>query len=74
LKKINEESLVGKHEGNWALCRLRCRENGNIKIELQEIGLGDVVRINLAQDREKLWVAVNTAITFGFHKIQVVLD
>jgi hypothetical protein len=35
-----------------------------LKIELQEIGLGKVVRINLALDREKLRAAVNTSMNF----------
>lgn len=55
---------MGKHEGRRALCRLRGKENGNIKIELQVIGLGNVVRINLAQDKEKLRAAVKTAMNF----------
>lgn len=55
---------MGKFEGRRVLCRLRCRGNGNIKIELQEIGLGDAVRINLVQDREKMRAAVNTAMNF----------
>jgi len=58
------EVLVGKYEERRALCRLRCRGNGNIKIELQEIGLGNAVRISVAQDREKMRAAVNTVMNF----------
>jgi hypothetical protein len=55
-----------KHEGKRALCRIKCLQNGNIKIELQEIGLGKVVRISLDQDREKLRAVVNTVMNFRF--------
>jgi len=55
---------VRKREGRRSFCRLRCRQNCNIKIELQEIGLGNVVRINLAQEMQKLRAAVNTAMNF----------
>jgi len=58
------EILVGKYEGRRALCKLRCRGNCNIKIERQEIGLGNTLRINLAQDTEKIRAVVNTTMSF----------
>jgi hypothetical protein len=61
---------VRKYEERRAVCR----QNGNIKIELQEIVLGNDIRNNLARDRHKLRAAVNTTMTFGFYKIQAVLD
>jgi hypothetical protein len=55
---------VGKYQGQRSLFILRCRQNGNIKIEFLEIGLRKVVRINLAQEREKLRAAVNAVMNF----------
>lgn len=49
---------MGKYEAQRSLFIPRCRENGNIKIEFLEIGLRKLVRINLAQDKEKLRAAV----------------
>jgi hypothetical protein len=44
-------SLVGRLEGRRPLGRLRRRWEDNIKIELREIGFGDVDWIHLARDR-----------------------
>ena len=55
---------MGKYQGQRSLFILRCRQNGNIKIEFLEIGLRKVVRINLAQEREKLRAAVNAVMNF----------
>jgi hypothetical protein len=49
--------LVGKPEGKRQLGRLRRRWVNNIKIDLREIGWGDMDWLNLAQDRNK-WKAV----------------
>jgi hypothetical protein len=40
--------LVGKPEGRRPLGRPRCRWEDNIKMDLREIGFGDVDWINLA--------------------------
>jgi hypothetical protein len=44
--------LVGKPEGRRPLGRPRHRWEDNIKMDLREIGFGDVDWINLAQDRD----------------------
>jgi hypothetical protein len=53
--------LVGKPEGKRPLERPRRRWEDNIKIDLQEVGCGDVDWIELAQDRER-WRALVTAV------------
>jgi hypothetical protein len=40
-----------------------------IRIDLGEIGWGDVDWIGLAQDRDRWRARVNSVINFGFHKI-----
>jgi hypothetical protein len=42
--------LVGRPGGRRPLGRPRCRWEDNIKVDLREIGLGDVDWIHLAQD------------------------
>jgi hypothetical protein len=51
--------LVGKPEGKRPLGRRRCRWEGNIKIDLQEVGCGAMDWIELAQDRDRWWALVN---------------
>ena len=51
--------LVGKPEGKRPLGRPRRKWEDNIKMDLQEVGCGDVDWIELAQDRERRWVLVN---------------
>jgi hypothetical protein len=43
--------LVGKPEGKRSLGRTRRRWEGNIKMDLQEVGCGVMERIEMAQDR-----------------------
>jgi len=45
--------LVGKSEGKRPLGRPGRRWEGNIKIDLQEMGCGDMDWIDLAQDRDR---------------------
>jgi hypothetical protein len=52
--------LVGKPEGKIPLGRPRRRWVDNIKIDLREIGLDGVDRIELAQDRDQWRALVNT--------------
>jgi hypothetical protein len=52
--------LVGRPEGRRPLRRPRRRWEDNIKMDLMEIGFGDVDWINLAQDRDRWRVLVNT--------------
>jgi hypothetical protein len=54
--------LVGKLEGKRPLGRPRLRGEGNIKIDLQEVGCGGMDWIDLAQDRER-WRPLVTVVT-----------
>ena len=53
--------LVGKPEGKRPLGRPRRRLEDNIKMELQEVGLGYEDWIRLAQDRDR-WRALVSAV------------
>jgi hypothetical protein len=52
--------LVGRLEGRRSLGRPRRRWEDNIKMDLVEIGFGDVDWIDLAQDRDRWRALVNT--------------
>jgi hypothetical protein len=54
--------LVGKAEGKRPLGRPRCRWVDNIKMDLLEIGWGDMDWIGLADDRDKWRTAVNSVL------------
>ena len=49
--------MVGNPEGKRPLGRPRRRWEDNIKIDLQEVGYGDVEWIELAHDRDR-WQAL----------------
>jgi hypothetical protein len=51
--------LVGRREGRRPLGRPRRRWEDNIKIDLREIGFGDVDWIHWAQDRDRWWALVS---------------
>jgi len=53
--------LVGKPEGKRPLGRRRHRWVDNNKMDLQEVGCGDMDWIELAQDRDR-WRAFVTAV------------
>ena len=53
--------LVGKPDGKKPLGRPRRRWEGNIKMDLQEVGCGGMDWIELAQDRDR-WRALVTAV------------
>jgi hypothetical protein len=46
-------ALMGKPEGRRPLGRPRPRWEGNIKMDLREVGWGGMDWINLAQDRDR---------------------
>jgi hypothetical protein len=59
--KVNAYAiLVGKPEGKRELGRPRRRWVDNIKMDLREIGWGDMAWIYLAQDRDWWRALVNT--------------
>jgi hypothetical protein len=53
--------LVGKTQGRRPLGRPRCRWEDNIKMDLGEIGSGNVDWIHWAEDRDRWRALVNTA-------------
>jgi hypothetical protein len=57
--------LVGKPERRRPLGRPRLRWEDNIKMDLGDIGFGDVDLIRLAQDRDRWRALVNTVIEHG---------
>ena len=52
---------MGKPEGMWPFGRPRLRWEGNIKMDLQEMGCGGMKWIDLAQDRDR-WQALVTTV------------
>jgi hypothetical protein len=52
--------LVWRPEGRRPLRRPRRRWEDNIKMDLREIGFGDVDWIHWAQDRKRWWALMNT--------------
>jgi hypothetical protein len=53
--------LVGKPDGKRPLGKSRHRWEDDMKVDLQEVGLGGIDWTDLAQDREK-WRAVVNAV------------
>jgi hypothetical protein len=59
-----QECLVGKLKGKGPPGRPRRRWMDNIKMDLTEIGWGDMDWVDLAQDRDQWRALVNTAMNF----------
>ena len=53
--------LVGKPEGNSPLVKSRHRWEGNVRMNLQDVGCGVVDWVELAQDRDR-WPALVTVV------------
>jgi hypothetical protein len=56
------KTLVGKPEGKGQNRRPRCRWDGNIKVNLKEIGWEGVDSINLVDDKDQWLAVLNTVI------------
>jgi hypothetical protein len=56
--------LVGKPEGQRPLERPSYRWEDNIRMDLQEVGCGDMDLIGLAQDRGRWRALVNAVMNF----------
>jgi hypothetical protein len=57
--------LVGKPEGKRPLGRPRLRWEDNIKMDLQEVGVGCGDWIERAQDRDRWRALLSTVMNFG---------
>jgi hypothetical protein len=57
---------VGRPEGKRPLGRLRQRWEGNIKMDLQDVGWGVMDWIDMGQDRGMWWAYVNVAMNIHF--------
>ena len=59
-----QKILVGKPEGKRPLGRPRRRWDGNIKMDLQEVGRDCGDWMGLAQDRDRWWAFVSMVMNF----------
>ena len=62
--------LVGKPEVKSSIRRPRRRWEGNIKMDLEEVGRGVVEWIDLGQVRDRWRALVIAVMMFGFHKMR----
>ena len=58
--------FVGKPKRMRPLGSLRCRWDGNVRIDLQEIEWEGIEWIDVDQDRGSLWAAMNTVMKIRF--------
>jgi hypothetical protein len=61
VRSLYRTGSLGKPEGKRTLGRPRRRREDGIRMDLREIGLGDVDWIRLAEDRDR-WRAVVSAV------------
>jgi hypothetical protein len=61
-KRNGYRLLVGKPEGKRSLGRPRCRWVDNIRMDVGEVGWGDVDWIGLVQDRNRCRALVNSVL------------
>jgi hypothetical protein len=61
-KRFTYRLLAGKPEGKRPLGRSRCRWVDNIKLDLGDVGWGDVDWIGLAKDRNRWRALVNSVL------------
>jgi hypothetical protein len=67
--EVPTRGVVGKTKGKRSLGRPRRRWVNNTRMDLREVGWGDVDWIGLAQDRNRWRDLVNVVINFRFHKM-----
>jgi hypothetical protein len=60
--------LDGRPKGKRPLGRPRYRWEGNIKMDLREIGINEANWIWLDQNRVQWWASVSMVMNLGFHK------
>jgi hypothetical protein len=56
--------LIGKYEATRPLGRFKCRQEGNIKMNIEEIGFENVDYIQLVQHRVQWQALVNMVMNF----------
>jgi len=63
-KRGSDRVLVGKPEGKGSIGRPRNRWEDNIKMDLKEVGCGDMDWIELAHNRDRWQVLGNVVMNF----------
>ena len=63
-KRDAYRTLVGEPEGRSLPGRPRCRWEDNIKVDLQEVGWGDMNWIDMTQDSGRWRAAVNAVMNY----------